>query len=147
MAIYRHKDSRRYAACGPIDAAASHRLTRGTKSFLNREDHAPRLRSESSFDTWRGSVNEPGKSARQKVKSCRFPRPAGGVIMTRHRFEPKGRTSSMDMPRKHLHKCIRKVASLYKVRVRPSGPNIASASWKNGRVSIAKGRTLQKSRL
>ena len=51
------------------------------------------------------------------------------------------------MPRQHLHKCIRKVASLYEVRVRPSGPNIASALWKIGHVSIAKGRTLQKSRL
>ena len=60
VAFYRHKDSRRYAACGPINSAANHRLTRGIKSFLNKEDHAPRLRSESSFDTWSSSFNEPG---------------------------------------------------------------------------------------
>jgi len=28
VAFYRHKDSRRYAACGPIDAAASRHVTR-----------------------------------------------------------------------------------------------------------------------
>ena len=43
VAFYRHRDSRRYTAFGPINAAANRRLTRVTKSFLNEEDHAPRL--------------------------------------------------------------------------------------------------------
>ena len=33
VAIYRHKDSRRYAARGSISSASSHRLTRGTAHF------------------------------------------------------------------------------------------------------------------
>ena len=60
VAFYRHKDSRRYAAYGPIDAAASRRLTRVTKSFLSGEDHASQPRHESAVDTWSSSFNESG---------------------------------------------------------------------------------------
>ena len=46
--------TQRYAACGPIDAAASHHLTRGTKSFLNRE--IMRRDSAASHHSTRGVV-------------------------------------------------------------------------------------------
>ena len=107
-------------------SATSHLLTRGAVQLMNREIRAP------------------------KGEILPVPQASWRRNMMWHGLAPDGHVSSMDMPRQHRHKCAQTIASIFKRCVSPKFASSAEhrvCLMKISRVSIAKGRTLQKSRL